>query len=81
MSMMRKLFCLAAILATTTLVSLPAFASSSEDEAPVNARMLGYEKDLSLPESNIMVVFLIWTGLAAAGIGAMFKNAKRTHLD
>jgi len=81
--MIRRIFTFVLLLTAINVVSLPAFAARGEDddEGPKDARVMGYEKDYKPATSNIMLVILVWVVVVGAGVGVMFKNAKRTHLD
>jgi hypothetical protein len=80
--MIRRIFTFVLLLTAINVVSLPALASKGEeDEGPINARLMGYDKSYEPAKANVMVVIMVWLALAGAGVAVMFKNAKRTHLD
>jgi len=80
---------LIAILLALTFVfaTVPAVsrASSSDDEAPkVDARLDGYKdgSNMGLKDaSGTGLTWLLLVVLAAACVGVLFINSKRTHLD
>lgn len=61
---------------------LPA-ASLAQEEAPKNdARLEGYEARVQVESGDsTALTWLLLVFLAMVAMGAMFKNAKRTHLD
>lgn len=70
----------AMMLAVTLLLAAPA-ASRAED-APVDARMMGYEREVALKEgtSSGLTWFLL-SFLSVIAVVVVFKSGNRTHLD
>jgi hypothetical protein len=71
-----------AVLATTVIVPLAAYAVADEDVVNPDARYEGYSPKIVLEGgggTGGTVVFLIL--LIALTMGVMFINAKRSHLD
>ena len=76
---------LALILAVGGAVATPQTAtarnSSDEEPAGTDARLEGYKESAKLDPSSNAVNWLLLVVLAAACVGVMFMNPKRSHLD
>jgi hypothetical protein len=59
----------------------PAMAWAADDEKLPDARIQNYTKTVSLPEGGTSLTWLLLIFLAGICLSALFKNAKRTHLD
>jgi len=71
-----QMFCwLAAILAA------PAMALAADDEKLPDARIQNFTKPVGVPEGGTALTWLLLIFLAVICLAALFKNAKRTHLD
>jgi hypothetical protein len=64
-----------------TVLLSPAMALAADDDKLPDARIQNFTKPVSLPDSNNGLTWLFLIFLAVVCLGAMFKNAKRTHLD
>ena len=63
------------------LAPLPALAQD-EDEIKMDARLEGYEgTNVSVPNQSTALIWLLFVFLGVVGLAALFKDAKRTHLD
>ena len=61
---------------------MPALALAADDEGVIpNAKAMGYKVKVVVPDRSTTVVWLLFFLLAAVCIAAVFKNAKRSHLD
>lgn len=56
-------------------------AASSDDEKHIDARLVNYAKPVAVEEASTTLLWLLMIFLAIVCVGAMFKQAKRTHLD
>jgi hypothetical protein len=65
----------------TLLAPIVALAKDEEEEALLDARLEGYASDVRLPVSSTTLTWFMLSFMAALLIGALVKNAKRTHLD
>jgi len=66
------------VLAVVVLSPVLAFA---DDEAPVDARLQGYKQPMAPTPGSTSFQWLCFVGLGIVGMGVMFINAKRSHLD
>jgi hypothetical protein len=56
--------------------------SGQEEQAPiVDARLEGYEQRVTLDDGGVGLVWMVFILLGAICLGALFKDARRTHLD
>ena len=67
--------------ALSALALAPSAALAQDDEKKEHAWLNGYSKGVKLEEASNTANWLMFLLIAGAGIGVMFKNAKRTHLD
>lgn len=68
----------------STLAFAPvAMAASDDAEVPQDARTMGYPSDFSQLqlEGGTALTWLLFVALAIVGLSALFKDAKRSHLD
>ena len=74
---------LALVLAIGGAVATPnaALARDEEEPAGTDARLEGYQGGAKLDPSSNALNWLLLVVLAAACIGVMFMNPKRSHLD
>ena len=54
--------------------------AADEDKAP-DARIQNFSKPVSIPEGGTALTWLLLIFLTVICLAALFKNAKRTHLD
>jgi hypothetical protein len=60
----------------------PAALWAQDEESKIyDARLEGYNTNVTLENSSTALMWLLLFVLAAMCVGVMFKNAKRTHLD
>jgi hypothetical protein len=71
------------IVAGLVVLLAPVIAMAQEDENSkiYDARLEGYPGNVTLDSSSTALLWLLLIVLAAACVGVMFKNARRTHLD
>jgi hypothetical protein len=61
---------------------LVALAASQEPEREVvDARLEGYTSNVTLEGGSAALTWVLFIVLALLALGALFKDAKRTHLD
>jgi len=59
----------------------PAMALAADEEKVPDARIQNFQKTVSLPEGGTALTWLLLIFLTLICLAALFKNAKRTHLD
>ena len=59
----------------------PALALAADDEKLPDARIQNFSKPVSVPEGGTALTWLLLIFLTIVCLAALFKNAKRTHLD
>jgi hypothetical protein len=60
----------------------PAAAMAADDEGPrIDARVQNFQKVVSVQEGGTALTWLLLIFLTLICLAALFKNAKRTHLD
>jgi hypothetical protein len=52
-----------------------------EQSKIVDARLEGYDQSVTLDEGGVGLVWMVFILLAVICLGALFKDARRTHLD
>jgi hypothetical protein len=62
------------------LASWP-LAAMADDTSPLDARLQGYKDGIALPPASTATQWLALVGLGVVGVGIMFMNARRSHLD
>ena len=63
------------------VVLSPSLALAADDEKLPDARIQNYPKPVSVPEGGTALTWLLLIFLTLICLAALFKNAKRTHLD
>jgi hypothetical protein len=69
------------------VLAAPGAAMAQDEEETIDARMLGYQDDrgqpvnVALEGQSTALTWVLFLVLAVVGLGGMFKDAKRTHLD
>ena len=59
----------------------PVMALAADDEKLPDARIQNFSKTVSVPEGGTALTWLLLIFLTLICLAALFKNAKRTHLD
>jgi hypothetical protein len=73
---------LAAFALVLALASFAAPAWAQESEVTHDARTMGYPSDNQVGlEGGTAVTWLLFIAVAIVGLSALFKDAKRSHLD
>ena len=72
--------CLWACTVAATLIA-PVAALAQEEEIKRDARLEGYPVNVSVPNDSTALTWLLLIFLGIVALSAMFKNARRTHLD
>jgi hypothetical protein len=68
-------------IALAALAAMPSAALAQDDEKKESAWLQGYGKGVKLEDASNTANWLMFILIAGVGVGVMFKNAKRTHLD
>ena len=68
------------IVAFSSLMT-PLTTLAQEESKIVDARLEGYSKNVTLDAGGTALIWLLVLALAALGVGVLFKNANRSHLD
>jgi hypothetical protein len=69
------------------VLGAPAAAMAQEEGEVIDARLQGYVNEqnqpvnVSIPGASTALTWVLLIVLAVIGLGGMFKDAKRTHLD
>jgi hypothetical protein len=66
---------------TLVAVLAPGGALAQEEEVTRDARLEGYTSNVALDSDSTALMWILLIFLGGIGMGVMFKNAKRTHLD
>ncbi len=75
-----RIICLA--VAVLLVVMSPLSALAADDPSKVyDGRLEGYGRNLTLDAGGSALIWLLFIGIATIGLGVMFKNAQRSHLD
>ena len=61
--------------------AVPTVAVAQENELPHDARLEGYKDPVAIEEGNLALTWLAFGVLSAVALLALFKDAKRSHLD
>ena len=79
----RPRWVLAACLWVCMLAALlsPVTALAQEEEIKRDARLEGYPVKVSVENDSTALIWLLLIFLGMVALSAMFKNARRTHLD
>jgi hypothetical protein len=78
--MKHRLMCV--VLTLCTLLASPVLAASSDDEPKPDARYMGYRTaKVDVDSRSPALVWVIFFALMALGLVALFKDARRSHLD
>ncbi|HEV8291475.1 MAG TPA: hypothetical protein VGP94_06110 [Tepidisphaeraceae bacterium] len=59
----------------------PSLALAADDEKLPDARIQNFTKVVTIPEGGTALTWLLLIFLSVICLAALFKNAKRTHLD
>ena len=59
----------------------PAMALAADEDKMPDARIQNFSKPVSIPEGGTALTWLLLIFLTLICLAALFKNAKRTHLD
>ena len=61
---------------------MPSIARADDSGPPTaDARLLGYGSNIAPPPSSTAADWFILVGLGLAGVGVMFIDSRRSHLD
>ena len=77
--MLRRVLALGFACAAVFMTAAPVLAQ--EDAPKHDARLDGYAGNVALPSNSTALIWLLFVFLAVVALAAMFKDAKRTHLD
>lgn len=59
----------------------PTSAPAQEEAVENDARLDGYENNVAIADDSVALTWILFVFLTMVTLGAVFKNAKRTHLD
>jgi hypothetical protein len=59
----------------------PALALADTPDTDYDARLGGYTDKMNLEKSGVAVTWMLFILLGAIGVGVLFKNPNRSHLD
>ena len=59
----------------------PAMVLAADEDKLPDARIQNFNKTVSIPEGGTALTWLLLIFLTVICLAALFKNAKRTHLD
>jgi len=79
--MLNKPRLLQAVCWMVTVLLSPAMALAADDDKMPDARIQNFTKPVGLPDGSNALTWLFLILLTGICLGALFKNAKRTHLD
>ena len=77
--MWRRLIAQCVSCAVMVMSAAPALAQ--EDAPKHDARLDGYASNVALPGNSTALMWLLFVFLGVVALAALFKDAKRTHLD
>ena len=64
------------------MLALPTVARAADDETPEHdARTEGYNVKVQVTKASVALVWLAFLFMSVVGMAAIFKDAKRTHMD
>jgi hypothetical protein len=78
---LRKLFVLLACLVSWAAMPVGSTVQAQEVDIETDARLEGYSDKMVLGDSNATLTWLGFAFFSAVALLALFKDAKRTHLD
>ena len=76
-----KRWLLLACLCVGAVLLAPAGALAQEEEIERDGRIEGYAGNVSVENQSTALMWLLFVFLSVIGLVALFKDAKRTHLD
>ena len=77
----RWLVALCLCVGTFALAAAPNVALAQEEEVKVDARLEGYQTPMTVSNQSTALMWLLFVFLGVIALAALFKDAKRTHLD
>ena len=82
MKHMRQRLSTMALFVLMTLAATPLAARADEEPKIYDGRIQGYDgKTVQLDNGGSALTYFLFVVLGGLGVGVMFKNANRTHLD
>jgi hypothetical protein len=72
---------LLACLCLGAVVAAPSTARAQDEEIKLDARLEGYQGQVSVQNQSTALMWLLFVLLAVIAVAVLFKDAKRTHLD
>ena len=70
-----------AALLISGVLAFPTAARADDDEVLHDARTEGYPQKVQVTKASVALVWLAFLFLSVVSMAAIFKDAKRTHLD
>jgi hypothetical protein len=62
-------------------IAMSPVLAMADDSKVYDGRLEGYGKGVTLEIGGTSLTWLLLVGVGILGLGVMFKNAKRSHLD
>ena len=78
---LRRWLLLACLCLGAVLSVAPSAARAQEEEIKMDARLEGYQGNVSVSNDSTALMWLLFVFLAVVATAVLFKDAKRTHLD
>ena len=63
------------------VVVAPSTARAQDEEVKLDARLEGYQGNVSVQNQSTALMWLLFVFLGVVALAVLFKDAKRTHLD
>jgi hypothetical protein len=79
--MKRRLFAIVFSIISFAAVPTTSLAQTDPDAEPPDARFVGYPSEVILPSHSGALTWVLFLVMTIFGLGVLFKNSKRTHLD
>src|SRR5450432_1571793 len=81
MGIMRRWIALFVVVLTVALAPLSAMAADENAPKSYDGRLDDYAQPVTLDGGGTALTYFLFVGLGFICLGAMFKNARRSHLD
>jgi len=69
------------VIAFASAVLVPLVAMAADDSKVYDGRLEGYPRSVTLELGGTALSWMLLVGLGILCLGALFKSAKRSHLD
>jgi hypothetical protein len=78
---LRRWLLLACLCLGAVVLAPPGVARAQDEEIKQDARLEGYQGQVSASNQSTALMWLLFVLLAVIAVAVLFKDAKRTHLD